>query len=71
MLCIGAGLDFIAGTQTRAPSITQKAGLEWAWRMLRDPRRLGPRYARCMAAVPRLVARTIPQIVHARMRKAA
>src|SRR5882757_8784312 len=30
MLCIGAALDFIAGTQTRAPSITQKVGLEWA-----------------------------------------
>jgi N-acetylglucosaminyldiphosphoundecaprenol N-acetyl-beta-D-mannosaminyltransferase len=71
MLCIGAGLDFIAGTQARAPSITRKIGLEWAWRMLREPRRLGPRYARCMAAVPRLVARTIPQIVQARMRKAA
>ena len=34
-------LDFIAGTQARAPSITQKIGLEWAWRMLREPRRLG------------------------------
>jgi exopolysaccharide biosynthesis WecB/TagA/CpsF family protein len=71
MLCIGAALDFIAGTQTRAPSDTQKMGLEWAWRMLNNPRRLGPRYARCMAVVPRLVARTIPQIVNARMRKAA
>jgi N-acetylglucosaminyldiphosphoundecaprenol N-acetyl-beta-D-mannosaminyltransferase len=71
LLCIGAALDFIAGTQTRAPSITQKLGLEWAWRMLREPRRLGPRYARCIAVVPRLVALTIPQIVNARMRKAA
>ena len=71
MLCIGAALDFIAGTQARAPSITQKIGLEWAWRMLHEPRRLAPRYARCMAVVPRLVARTIPQIVNARMRKAA
>jgi N-acetylglucosaminyldiphosphoundecaprenol N-acetyl-beta-D-mannosaminyltransferase len=71
LLCIGAALDFIAGTQTRAPSLTQKTGLEWAWRMLREPRRLGPRYARCIAVVPRLVARTIPQIINARMRKAA
>jgi N-acetylglucosaminyldiphosphoundecaprenol N-acetyl-beta-D-mannosaminyltransferase len=71
MLCIGAALDFIAGTQTRAPSVAQKAGLEWAWRMLANPRRLGPRYARCMAVVPRLVARTLPQIVNARMKKAA
>jgi N-acetylglucosaminyldiphosphoundecaprenol N-acetyl-beta-D-mannosaminyltransferase len=71
LLCIGAALDFIAGTQTRAPSLTQKVGLEWAWRMLREPRRLGPRYARCLATVPQLVVRTIPQIVNARMGKAA
>jgi exopolysaccharide biosynthesis WecB/TagA/CpsF family protein len=71
MLCIGAALDFIAGAQSRAPSVTQKAGLEWAWRMMREPRRLGPRYARCMAEIPRLVVRTIPQIVNARIRKAA
>jgi N-acetylglucosaminyldiphosphoundecaprenol N-acetyl-beta-D-mannosaminyltransferase len=71
-LCIGAALDFIAGSQTRAPVVTQRAGLEWAWRMLRDPRRLAPRYARCMAAVPRLLASTLPQILSARItRKAA
>lgn len=71
LLCVGAALDFIANTQNRAPSFTQKVGLEWAWRMLRDPRRLGPRYARCMAVVPQLVARSIPQIVNARRGKAA
>jgi N-acetylglucosaminyldiphosphoundecaprenol N-acetyl-beta-D-mannosaminyltransferase len=71
LLCIGAALDFIAGTQTRAPSLSQKIGLEWAWRMMREPRRLGPRYARCMAVVPRLIAHSVPQIVNARMRKAA
>ena len=71
MLCIGAALDFIAGTQTRAPSITQKVGLEWAWRILQEPRRLVPRYARCLGVVPRLVVRTVPQIVNARIRKAA
>jgi N-acetylglucosaminyldiphosphoundecaprenol N-acetyl-beta-D-mannosaminyltransferase len=71
LLCIGAALDFIAGTQARAPSLPQKIGLEWAWRMLKEPRRLGPRYARCMATVPQLLVRTIPQIVNARMGKAA
>jgi N-acetylglucosaminyldiphosphoundecaprenol N-acetyl-beta-D-mannosaminyltransferase len=70
-LCFGAALDFIAGTQIRAPMFTQRAGLEWAWRMFRDPRRLAPRYARCAAAVPRLIAATLPQILNARMRKAA
>jgi N-acetylglucosaminyldiphosphoundecaprenol N-acetyl-beta-D-mannosaminyltransferase len=71
VLCIGAALDFIAGTQTRAPAFSQKYGLEWAWRMLQNPRRLGPRYARCLGTVPQLVARSIPQIFDARIRKAA
>lgn len=71
VLCIGAALDFIAGTQTRAPTLARKTGLEWAWRMLREPRRLGPRYIRCMTVVPQLVARTLPQIIQARIRKAA
>ena len=66
LVCIGAALDFIGGTQPRAPHFAQQAGLEWLWRMMTDPWRLGPRYARCLAAVPRLVALSLPQIVAAR-----
>ena len=71
LICIGAALDFIGGTQTRAPHFAQEMGLEWFWRMMNDPWRLGPRYARCVAAIPRLVALTIPQIVAAHRRAAA
>lgn len=70
-LCIGAGLDFIANTQARAPSFTQKVGLEWAWRMVSNPRRLAPRYARCIRVIPRLVISSLPQILNARTRKTA
>ncbi|MEX5730220.1 N-acetylglucosaminyldiphosphoundecaprenol N-acetyl-beta-D-mannosaminyltransferase, partial [Rhodovulum iodosum] len=42
---IGAGLDFIAGSQRRAPVWVQRLALEWAWRMLGDPGRLAGRYA--------------------------
>ena len=42
---LGASFDFIAGTATRAPTIFQKTGMEWAYRMLSDPKRLVPRYA--------------------------
>ncbi len=63
--------SFIAGTQVRAPKFSQQYGLEWAWRMMKNPRRLGPRYARCLGTVPQLVARSAPQIFNARMRKAA
>ncbi|MBA2127410.1 glycosyltransferase [Hyphomicrobium methylovorum] len=44
MVCIGAALDFIVGAQTRAPLVFQKTGLEWAWRLASNPRRLAKRY---------------------------
>lgn len=43
---IGASLDFISGSQTRAPEWIQKIGMEWMWRMLSDPKRLLKRYAK-------------------------
>jgi exopolysaccharide biosynthesis WecB/TagA/CpsF family protein len=67
LLCIGAALDFIAGTQVRAPRLAQRIGLEWLWRMSRNPQRFAPRYARCVAALPWLLANTIPQIIDARV----
>ena len=42
---VGASLDFVAGRVKRAPRLVQAAGMEWAWRIGTDPRRLGPRYA--------------------------
>jgi N-acetylglucosaminyldiphosphoundecaprenol N-acetyl-beta-D-mannosaminyltransferase len=41
---IGATLDFAAGRIPRAPRWMQQAGLEWVYRFLREPRRLGGRY---------------------------
>jgi N-acetylglucosaminyldiphosphoundecaprenol N-acetyl-beta-D-mannosaminyltransferase len=41
---IGGSLDFIAGTQKRAPCWVQRLALEWLWRMLSNPRRLFCRY---------------------------
>ncbi len=43
---LGASFDFIVGTACRAPMLLQKCGLEWLYRMLHDPKRLLPRYAR-------------------------
>jgi len=56
-VCIGAGLDFIAGAQVRAPHWMQRWGLEWLWRAASDPRRLLYRYLLCMAALPGILAR--------------
>ena len=49
---IGAGLDFLAGSQTRAPEWLRRLALEWLWRALSSPRRLIPRYAACFAILP-------------------
>jgi exopolysaccharide biosynthesis WecB/TagA/CpsF family protein len=56
-VCIGAGLDFIAGTQVRAPHWMQRWGLEWLWRAASDPHRLLYRYVLCMGALPGILAR--------------
>lgn len=52
-LSIGAGLDFLAGTQTRAPELVQRLALEWLWRLLQNPGRLARRYLACFAILPR------------------
>jgi N-acetylglucosaminyldiphosphoundecaprenol N-acetyl-beta-D-mannosaminyltransferase len=41
---VGAALDFAAGRVKRAPRWVQKLGLEMPFRLLQEPRRLGPRY---------------------------
>jgi len=43
-LCIGAGLDFLTGRQRRAPRMARRLGLEWAHRLLSNPRRMWRRY---------------------------
>ena len=53
-ICVGAAADFIVGQQVRAPRLMQRIGLEWAWRLASDPRRLGRRYLRCAVLFARL-----------------
>lgn len=65
-LSIGAGLDFLSGSQVRAPRIAQALALEWLWRLAASPRRLFRRYMACFAILPRAVtvalrARAQPQ----------
>ena len=43
-LCIGAAIDQIGGHERRAPAWIRNGGLEWGWRITREPRRLGSRY---------------------------
>jgi N-acetylglucosaminyldiphosphoundecaprenol N-acetyl-beta-D-mannosaminyltransferase len=43
-ICVGAAFDFHAGTVSQAPPTLQRFGLEWAYRLSREPRRLWRRY---------------------------
>ncbi len=44
LLGVGASLDFLAGTIPRAPRWMSRIGLEWFYRLGREPRRLWRRY---------------------------
>ncbi|ADZ72329.1 WecB/TagA/CpsF family glycosyltransferase [Polymorphum gilvum] len=45
-VCMGVGalFDFLSGEVVRAPKPVQAMGLEWLFRLLQEPRRLGRRY---------------------------
>lgn len=43
-LCIGASINFLTGVEQRAPQWMQKSGVEWAFRLVRNPGRLAKRY---------------------------
>lgn len=51
LIGIGAAFDFLAGTKRQAPAWMRSHGLEWAFRLATEPRRLFGRYA---VAVPLL-----------------
>lgn len=52
-LCIGASINFLTGSERRAPLWMQRAGLEWLYRLQQNPARMAHRYlVRC----PRIFA---------------
>jgi len=56
---VGCVFDLIAGRTLRAPAWMQAAGLEWAYRLAGDPRRLLGRYATDAAWLLPITARAI------------
>ncbi len=45
-IAVGAAFDFHSGLMPQAPRWMQRAGLEWLFRVWKEPRRLGGRYLR-------------------------
>lgn len=62
-VAVGAAFDFLAGYKKRAPLWMQKGGLEWAYRLIQEPRRLTSRY---LKTNPVFVAEVLRQALRAR-----
>jgi N-acetylglucosaminyldiphosphoundecaprenol N-acetyl-beta-D-mannosaminyltransferase len=60
---VGAAFDFHAGLVPQAPAWMQSSGLEWAFRLAQEPRRLWRRYLRYN---PRFVAGFVSQLARSR-----
>ena len=50
--CIGAGLEFVLGRKKEAPKVLQSLGLEWLFRLINEPKRLGKRY---LIGIPKFI----------------
>ncbi len=59
IFCVGATIEFLAGAKSRAPIWCQRYRLEWAHRIITDPRRLARRYAVDAMMLPVLIAKQI------------
>ncbi|MGH2916723.1 MAG: WecB/TagA/CpsF family glycosyltransferase, partial [Solirubrobacteraceae bacterium] len=67
LIGVGAAFDFHAGLMPQAPPPVQRLGLEWAYRLAHEPRRLWRRYLRYN---PRFVLAFADQLIeHRRTRR--
>jgi N-acetylglucosaminyldiphosphoundecaprenol N-acetyl-beta-D-mannosaminyltransferase len=57
-ITVGGLFDFAAGDKPRAPLAWRELGLEWVWRFVHEPKRLGKRY---LVGNPEFVARALAQ----------
>jgi N-acetylglucosaminyldiphosphoundecaprenol N-acetyl-beta-D-mannosaminyltransferase len=58
---VGGSFDVLAGRRRRAPRWMQEAGLEWLYRFMQEPRRLGRRYVLGNARFIAMVLRELPR----------
>ncbi len=54
MMGVGGTLDFLAGKAKRAPKLLRSLGLEWLWRLIREPKRF-KRIWRALVIFPLMV----------------
>jgi N-acetylglucosaminyldiphosphoundecaprenol N-acetyl-beta-D-mannosaminyltransferase len=63
LIGVGAAFDIHAGELRQAPRWMQRRGLEWLFRMIMEPKRLGPRYLKNNPAFVWAIVRRRPHLV--------
>ena len=61
MLGVGGAFDVMAGFVPRAPRLMQEVGMEWAWRLMMEPKKLWKRYLVTNSAFLALLGKTIAE----------
>jgi N-acetylglucosaminyldiphosphoundecaprenol N-acetyl-beta-D-mannosaminyltransferase len=56
---VGGGIDILAGHVARAPSVVQRVGLEWLYRIYQEPRRMWWRYLSTNAAFAAMMGKAL------------
>jgi N-acetylglucosaminyldiphosphoundecaprenol N-acetyl-beta-D-mannosaminyltransferase len=66
IITVGAAFDFHTGRVRQAPAWTQKAGLEWMFRLVMEPKRL---YRRYLEIVPAFILYSIRDLLNSRRQR--
>lgn len=67
IVCCGAAIEVLAGMRPRAPRILQRFGLEWAFRLAIEPRRLARRYLLAGVTFARVFGATWAHGIHSKI----
>ncbi len=57
LVCIGAAISFLTGSQAKIPKWVDRTYLGWLWRTFHDPKTFGKRYLETFWKLPRMLWR--------------
>lgn len=63
MVGVGAAFDFLSGAKKQAPKWIQQIGMEWLFRLCKEPKRLWPRYKQ----YPKFVFLVLQELIHEKL----
>jgi N-acetylglucosaminyldiphosphoundecaprenol N-acetyl-beta-D-mannosaminyltransferase len=58
IMCVGATIEYLTGTQKRAPVFFQKIGMEWFFRLITNPKKFFSRYFEAILPATKLILKS-------------